>query len=138
MHAEPSGISLLDAAYLLLRDDILQLLPSDKRHGALMIARTMSITIRQMKNGDIPAHEELQLLNALLEVNENPVLPDSDSLQMRLIALNRQLISHIRRGDADEGTKMHDPVFSLLRQVTKQRVLESNPKVIEPFVTTHR
>jgi hypothetical protein len=135
MRAEPDGVSLLDAASLLMRNDILPALPADKRHGALMILKAMSIAGTQLKDGDLPMQQELKMLDALSEMKGDTVLSDGDALQMELTALNRELVSLIRDGNADEGTQMHDAVFSVLRRMTKQRVMESNPKILDAAST---
>jgi hypothetical protein len=135
MRAEPDGVSLLDAASLLMRNDILPALPADKRHGALMILKALSIAGTQLKDGDLPMQQELKMLDALSEMKGDTVLSDGDALQMELTALNRELVSLIRDGNADEGTQMHDAVFSVLRRMTKQRVMESNPKILDAAST---
>jgi hypothetical protein len=131
MRAEPDGVSLLDAASLLMRNDILPALPADKKHGALMILKAMSIAAIQLKDGDLPMQEELKMLGALLEMKGETAQQDGNTMQGRLIALNRELVSLIRSGNADRGTQMDGAVLSVLREITKQRLMESNPKILD-------
>ena len=121
MHVEPCGISLLEAALLSLREDVLPVLPVDKRHVALMVVKALSIAVRQVRDDDAPLLAEQQRLIKLLE------LPDDAA---PLAALNRRLISDIRRGQADPGSSLHGPVLGHLRETTRQRLSESNPKIL--------
>ena len=135
MRPEPDGVSLLDAAALLMRNDILPALPADKKHGVLMILKAMSIAAIQLKDGNRPMQEELKMLGALPEMKGDTALQDGNTLQERLTALNRELVSLIRSGNADYGTQKHGAVLPVLREMTKQRLMESNPRILDAAFT---
>jgi hypothetical protein len=62
-------------------------------------------------------------------------LQDGIALQGGLTVLNRELVSLIRSGKADQGTQMHGAVLPVLREMTKQRLMESNPKILDAAST---
>ena len=122
MREEPWGMALLEAALLTLREDVLPSLPADKRHGALMVAKALSIALRQVGDDHAPELAERHRLGRLL------AMPDDAA---PLAALYRRLNSEIRTGQADPGAGLHGPVLSHLREMTRQRLSESNPKVLQ-------
>jgi hypothetical protein len=130
MREDPDGASLLRAASTLLRTDILPQLPAGQRHGALMIANAMSIAMRQLQQGSAPEHAELQALRAMLGRGSGDG-DDDHLLRHRLVALNRELATRIRNGETDPGAPLRGPALALLRQASRQRVIESNPKVLK-------
>lgn len=127
MRENPNGAALLLAACSLLREEIMKVLPAEQRYNALMITNAMSIAMRQLDQGDVPEQTELHTLRQLLDI-------DSEDLETprhkQLITFTRQLALRLRNGDADPGTPQHDAVLAHLRQTTRQRLVESNPKVL--------
>lgn len=130
MREDPNGAALLQAASTLLREEILSALPADKRHGALMIANAMSITMRQLDYGDAPEHSELQALRELLGSGEEPGA--GGAMRSMLVSLNHQLAIRIRAGDADPGRPLRAATLAQLRAAGRQRLLESSPKTLKP------
>ena len=119
MRARPEGPELLDTACEVLREQVLPALPADKRHALLMVLNAVETAARQMSAGEAPARAELASLATL-----------TGNAQTDLVQANRQLIERIRNGQADPGTAGHDAVLAHLRQVTRQRLVESSPKTL--------
>ena len=87
MRDRPLAGELLAVARSLLRDELLPLLPPERRLDGLMVANAMAIAARQIATGDLPEAEERASLQALLGS------PEDD-----LLELNRELASRIRAG----------------------------------------
>lgn len=129
MRDQPTGDQLLETARDLLRDELLPILPGNKRHGALMIANAMAIAMRQLKSGDEPERQELDALRQILATRESD-LHASGSAMQALADCNRALCQMIRAGEADSG-KAHDQVREHLLRTTRHRVSISNPKYLD-------
>lgn len=132
MREDPNGAALLEAACTVLRQEVLTALPPEKRHSALMIANAMSIALRQFQYGDTPERAELQALHILLDHAGQGMGNGADSsaeLRTSLIHLNEKLARTIRAGGADPEMAQRAAIFQHLLTTTRQRVLESNPKL---------
>lgn len=129
MREQPTGDKLLESARSLLRDELIPALPPDKRHSALMIANALGIAARQLKNGDVPAHQEVIALEGILGAQPASGSAMPASLEQRLDELNRQLCQRIRQGIADSGDA-RDSVRAHLLHTARHRVAESNPKFL--------
>lgn len=128
MREDPNGAALLRAASTLLRDEVIKALPDDQRHAALMIANAMSIALRQLEHGAAPEEDELRALRELLGGADGQ---RGATMRAMLVALNRQLAQRIRAGATDPGTALHGAALAHLRQAGRQRLLESNPKILK-------
>lgn len=121
MRDRPEANELLAVARRLLREELVPLLPPERRLDGLMVANTMAIAIRQMTTGDVPAEEERRSLQALLG-------SQSDDL----MELNRELARRIRTGAAGIGAADADHIHLHLTRVAADRVAESNPRALRP------
>jgi hypothetical protein len=131
MRTEPTGAQLLASASRLLREELLELLPAERRHHALMILNAMSIASRQLDHGSAPERSELDALYQLLGSSSPPPCRDQESLQSELLRLNHQLAASLREGCADPEQPGRLALFQHLRVTTHQRLLESNPKYLK-------
>lgn len=129
MRDEPCGEQLLVCAEALLRDELLPALPADKRQAGLMIARTLGIAARQLRNGDVLERQELASLTRLLEVPASEA-SEPAALCQQLQLANRHLSQLIRSGVADTGERRTQVVQHLLH-IARQRVEESNPRYLQ-------
>lgn len=129
MRDQPNGAELLDTARGVLRDELLPLLPADKRTAALMIANALSIAARQLRNGDADERAELDALERLLSEPVAVGADDPQALRAALVAANRKLAAWIRAGRADDGP-LRDNVRGHLAAVMRRKVAESNPKYV--------
>ena len=125
----PDGPELLDAARRHLIDELLPLLPEDRRLDVLMIANAMAIAAREERAGDTALREALARLAAIYD--EAVVEPASDDeARNQLARLNRRLAKDIRAGVFDSGPK-RAAVLDHLRATTRARLAITNPKVLE-------
>lgn len=119
MRDKPTGEALLAAASFLLRNDVLPILPAEHKHSLLMALNAMSIAERQLKFGEAPEAGELIALSRLL---------GKDFEDVR--SANVQLATSLRAGVGDPGQSMRLALFTHLKKVGTQRLLESNPKAL--------
>ena len=121
MRDRPEAMNLLAAARRLLREELMPLMPAERRLDGLMVANAMAIAIRQMATGDGPAEEERRSLQALLGGDSQDVLK-----------LNRELARRIRTGAVGIGAADADHIHLHLTRVAADRVAESNPRALRP------
>lgn len=119
MRERPIGDELLILARKLLREELMPLLPDERRYDALMVGNAMAIAARQMAFGDGPERREREDLARLL--GESTELGD----------LQQSLAAKIRRGEFDPNTPQHGAVRALLLEMTAQRLRESAPNTLK-------
>jgi len=119
MREQPKGDALLACARQLLRDEVLPMLPADRKHALLMALNAMSIAERQLGHGEAPEREELTELRALL-----------DDERVHLAEANRRLAALLRAGAGDPGRERRDALYAQLRAQAVRKLAESNPKVL--------
>lgn len=125
----PDGAELLEAARRHLLDELLPLLPEDRRLDVLMIANAMAIAGREMRAGDAALREALARLAALYDETLSPTLTETEA-QAALSRLDRRLADDIRAGAFDAGPK-RAALLAHLRATTRARVAITNPKVLD-------
>jgi hypothetical protein len=116
---EPGVRELLDATRSALVNDVVPLLPADRRYAALMAANALAIAMREMDAPDTAARE-LARVDALLGEAGRP-----------LAETNRVLAARIRTGAFDEGEARRH-LLDHLQATTRERLAISNPKAIRP------
>jgi len=121
MREHPQGEALLRCAQSLLQDTLIPALPAELRHDALMLKRAMAIAQRQLQYGDAPLHAQRAALSQLLQ-------QDFATLD----AAEAALATALRQGAADPGAPLRDALLRELRASGRQRLLESNPRALEP------
>lgn len=129
MRDEPTGEQLLDIALAVLREELLPVLPQDKKHAALMIANAMSIATRQLHNAEQGERREVEMLNTLLERSTAGAAAEGAELRRQLRDLNRAFSCAIRAGQADSGAWRQAAARHLLH-AARAKVMESNPKFL--------
>ncbi len=120
MRTRPDGADLLETAQALLRGRLLQDLPPQRKHEALMICNAMNIAARQLRHGELPQREELQSLQSLLHNG-----------QVDLLAGNLLLALRLREGLGDPGQSQRVQVLAHLRSSVGQAVAESSPEYLK-------
>lgn len=135
MRDRPSGAELLDEARATLLKELLDRLPSEQQHRALMVAKAIAVAQRELAAGEAPLRAELaSLVDYYGEVSMNGepfdglTNAEGPRIQAALVRLNRRLAEDIRAGRADGSTT----VFALLRRVAVEKLRESNPKLLPP------
>lgn len=134
MRPKPSAAELLEIARKTLRGDLLAALPESRRYEALMVANAVAIAGRVLERGAAPEREELAALARLTGAVEDTGSADAETVRERLGVLYGRLVDELRAGAIAPGTDRHRAVFAHLRQVTLDRLRESNPKALPPSV----
>ncbi len=116
MSDRPGGPALLGQARRSLLEELLPLLPDDKRYNALMIANAMAIAIREIEAGDDGEAEERAELRALF----TDAGPGGGYGKSRLAG-------EIRAGRRDGDAAVHRLLTA--SAVRRQRI--NNPKVLK-------
>ena len=127
MQDSPTAVQILDIARQTLLDNILPLLPEERRLDGLMIANAMAIAGRAIGFADGPARAECERLARLLD-QPAPAAARPGDLEARLRELNRRLARRLRGGAFDAPGARRDAVRRHLWESTQQKLRESNPK----------
>lgn len=115
----PDGAELLRQARRTLLDELLGVLPADKRYEALMVANAMAIARRELEAGDRRDARRLAL-EALLGPGQGA------ELDAVLLSQHRRLAEEIRAGKRDAAADVH----ALLERDARARLEISNPKLL--------
>lgn len=129
MRDRPTPEELLQGARALLDRDIAPSLQGSARFSAILVSRAMGVAARALANGDVALRAGAQRLVALLG-QPAPADPVPQALPVLLEHLNRLLVQRIRAGHFDDG-RARQQLFEHLRQVTMDKLAESNPKYFE-------
>ena len=119
MRDRPDTADLLEIAHQVLRNDLTDLLPTEKRYQALMVSHAIAIAGRQLEVGGETERRELVVLRDLLGV-------DGQSED-----LYRELSARIRDGSYAAGKPDHARARAFLEIITRRRVGESNPRALD-------
>jgi hypothetical protein len=122
MRDRPEGLSLIQIAAATFREQILPVLPEDKKYVALMVLRALSIAERQLKSDELPLERERDVLEMLLKEARHQGDVHADVLR-----LERELARQVRSGKHDTNRAAQ----RLLWDLTVQRVRESAPRYLE-------
>jgi len=114
----PAGEALLEAARRLLLDELLALLPAERRYDGLMIANAMAIAGRELRDAGAGSEAAAQRLSAFYQ--DATAAPE---------ALARRLVADIRAGRFDDGPA-RERLVQLLRADLRDRLAISNPKAL--------
>ena len=129
MRDKPTGAELLKLARRIMREQLLEHIPPEKKYQALMIANTMAIAARQIEYGDEKEREDLARVTSILGEKSDP--DNSAEVQAALEECYRALSKDIREGRIVPGASRHDEVYELLYGQARQKVLESNPGYLD-------
>lgn len=124
MRDNPQADDLLQIAEVTFRQEILPLLPADKKYTALMIANAMRIAARQFGCIENNTAVEISVLSELLGISTADDGPDA------LLNLNKQFAAAIRSGGFASGNDAHDKARKHLFTSVQKRLAEVNPKAI--------
>jgi hypothetical protein len=125
----PDALMLLDAARRHLLEELLPLLPDERRLDVLMIANAMGIAGREAQAGDATLREALSRLAAIYGEIVSDALSEEEARAL-LSRLNRRLAEDIRAGAFDAGPK-RAALLAHLEATTRARVAITNPKVLD-------
>jgi hypothetical protein len=113
--------SLISVARAALTEDILPIVPAERRYTALMLNNALGIAARELEAGDRPRAEALERLRALY-----PDAADAADLE----GLERRLSVDIRTGAHDSGAT-HEAVADYLGARVGAQVAISNPRYLQ-------
>jgi len=117
----PNGEALLVAARRLLLEELLDLLPADRRYDGLMIANALGIATRELGDGGAAGRAAGQRLAEFY--GETVAAGEADD------RLEHRLAADIRAGRFDSGEPRR-ALLALLRAELRDRLAISNPKVL--------
>jgi hypothetical protein len=117
----PTGPHLLEIAREMLLRELAPLLPAERRGDVLMVASAMAIAAREADAGDAP---ERAAATSLQNLYGEAAGAGSGADGMRRLAAD------IRAGAFDAPGPRRSAVHALLWEITKQRLRESNPKLL--------
>jgi len=120
----PAGPQLLEIAREMLLRELAPLLPSERRGDVLMIASAMAIAAREAAAGAAPELAAAAVLRDLYgdDAGGGDAGSGADGMQ--------RLAADIRAGAFDAPGPRRSAVHALLWEITKQRLRESNPKLL--------
>ncbi len=122
----PGDLAEFERAYAALRGEILAALPSERRYDARLVAKALSVAVRQFADGDAHERAAYDRLGALLGLPADP-RADVDAVRCALPSRNAELVARIRAGEADEGSAAHAATLAHLEAATDEALAESNP-----------
>ena len=127
MQDRPSAAELLRIARQTLADELLPVVPEERKLDGLIVANVMAIAAREAAFGDAPLRAELARLAALYA--EKP--PPDEALAAAVVRLSRRLAADIRRGAFEaDAAKLAEAKAHLL-ETTLQKLRENNPRYLE-------
>ncbi len=126
----PTGAELLAEARRTLLEELIGLLPAERRYDGLMVANAMAIAARELTAGDAPARAALAGVAALYGETAEAG-PDAAEVERALTRFNRRLAADIRAGAFDAAGARRDAIVAHLRAVTLARLRLSNPKALQ-------
>ncbi|MFO1059335.1 MAG: DUF6285 domain-containing protein [Dongiaceae bacterium] len=115
---QPDGGMLLAAARRLLLEELLPLLPPERRYEGLMIGNAMAIAGRELADGGAAGRAAASRLAAFCGDTAAPAE-----------ALERRLAAGIRAGRYDRGAA-RGALLALLREDLRDRLRLANPKAL--------
>lgn len=122
----PTGAELLAEARRTLLEELLGLLPAERRYDGLMIANAIAIAARELQAGDAPAAGRLAMLRRI----DATAGEGGDRPNEGLADLERRLAAGIRAGAYDSPGCGRDAVRAYLRRAVLERLAISNPKAL--------
>jgi hypothetical protein len=124
----PDGAALLRLARSLLLDELLPLLPENRRYDGRLIANAMVIAVREAATGARAADARRRELAALYAEAEPRAAgrPAAETADEAIERLSWRLAADLRSGQRDADPE----VFATLRRVAADRLATVNPKAL--------
>jgi len=139
MRDHPDTAHLLAAARRALLEQVVPGLEGEAQSTALMLARVFTV-LAARHAADARARaalesggesEELAALAGLLGESPQAARRTAGGTDAAIASLSRRLAAEIRRGSFDPPGAGHDALLSFLVRITRAKVAESNPTVLE-------
>ena len=147
MHDLPSTPTLLDLARDVLMNELMPLLPEERKADALLLAEAIVLAARQAEDGDEPMHAAFRQLETLYE----PLIPAlspqfgerAGPADPRIkseegegkhggapLELWRQFACDLRNGAFETSGSRNQAARAILWRLTIARLRQSNPKFL--------
>ena len=127
MRHNPDAAGLLHIARETLLNELLELLPEERRYAMRMAANALAIAAREAETADVDLVEELRLLSELY--GEDEVQAAGANLHERIAKMNKRFARDIRDGIFDGACAQG--VQALLMDQVRARLRISNPGYLE-------
>jgi len=127
MRHNPDAAGLLHIARETLLNELLELLPEERRYAMRMAANALAIAAREAETADVDLVEELRLLSELY--GEDEVQAAGANLHERIAKINKRFARDIRDGIFDGACAQG--VQALLMDQVRARLRISNPGYLE-------
>jgi hypothetical protein len=139
----PSGLDLMALARRLLLDEILPLVPEERRADVRLAATSMAIAAREAANGDAPLAEIRDLLVDFYEQaaphplplpaggeREGPAQREGEGDDEGLAKLLFRLAGDLRRGEIQTSGSRERAARAILWRLTILKLREGNPQFL--------
>jgi len=144
MHDRPDGPALLRLARELLLDDLMPLLPAERRSDALLIAKAMAIAEREAKADERPSREILRDLEMLYRDTLTQPARRAGSTLSRVAGQGaecseagegefealRRFASDLRAGAFEGSAPRERDARALLWRLTIAKLRQANPQFL--------
>ncbi len=127
MRNNPDAAGLLHVARETLLNDLLELLPEERRYAMRMAANALAIAARETETGEADLVKELCLLSELY--GEDAVQAAGANLHERIAMMNKRFARDIRDGIFDGACAQG--VQALLMDQVRARLRISNPSYLQ-------
>jgi hypothetical protein len=127
MRNNPDAAGLLQIARETLLDELLELIPEERRYAMRMAANALAIAARETQAGDADLVDELRLLSELY--GEDVVQDAGANLHERIAKINKRFARDIRDGIFDGACEQG--VHALLMEQVRARLRISNPNYLK-------
>ncbi len=127
MRNNPDAAGLLHVARETLLNDLLELLPEERRYAMRMAANALAIAARETEIGEADLVKELRLLSELY--GEDVVQAAGANLHERIAMMNKHFARDIRDGIFDGACAQG--VQALLMDQVRARLRISNPSYLQ-------
>lgn len=130
MQDKPTAAELLGVARDTLLDEVLPLVPEERKLDVLIIANVMAIAAREAEFGEAPLRHELTRLATLYGEPPPPCETRAD-VAAAAGRLSRRLAADLRRGAFEGDAARLGQVKAHLLETTLQKLRENNPRYLE-------
>lgn len=124
----PTGLDLMALARRLLLEEILPLVPEERRPDLHLAATSMVIAAREAENGDGPLGEIRDLLAEFYA--ERPVKREGERGDAGLADLLLRLAGDLRRGEIQTSGSRERAARAILWRLTILKLREGNPQFL--------
>ena len=146
MRDHPDTDLLAASARRALLEQVVPHLDGEQRGVALMVARVLQVVGARLQSDRLEfatideggEPEDLMSLAGLLGVDPGEARRAAGGTTGAITELSRRIVAKIRAGDFDPPGRRHDELARVLDAVTRAKLRESNPKVLDSICQDER